>query len=250
MSEVVRFESDNLEQTTDNSHEIGRKILSELDEEWGNLEGLDIEERENFLKKVLQAYELLGEQEVFEQVDMMKVRATIDKHMQGITCDRLRKIGEEYMSGSREWEDADREMLEYMAQVLELEDVPEITYYDGEEQDLSGFCRKGEIHLSKDSRQVKTRVQLIAHESFHIFQEQHEQDNEYYKYNFRHYVPAGKDEEKYKNQLVEREAYIYGCAVSWMYDYSTSTNRVIDSRAEDRLRKQAVEDSIKVCGYN
>lgn len=191
--------------------------------------------------------EIVNESMIFENVDMDAVLDIVQGKFEGVTSEKMREIASYYFKDRKK---GDAEFLKYMSDVLELDSLPRLGEFDDDRWKVDALHRKGEIWLSHDLRRPIERIQLIAHESFHEYQKkekaiQNDARARMYEENYKNYIKASKDEKGYYDQLVEREAYIFGLAVSNFYNDVTRNNRQFHPREEEFLHKRAVKEALK-----
>lgn len=170
--------------------------------------------------------------QVFEQVDQSVIATTIAPFVEKIDTSLWDKLEKQRAT---DMEAADEATLEYLADILGLQGEIKLKYYDDE--DISWSAQL--VHQNREVRLNLARTHFdadaldsIAHEMFHeyqfseadrmrplygsgyLYENWAELPRGYlYDFNRRNYIRAESDYSGYTNQLIEREARTFACAI-------------------------------------
>ncbi len=179
-----------------------------------------------------QAYHDFLANQVFEQVDQSAIVATIAPFVEKIDTDFWDQLVKQRAT---DMEAADRAAIEYLADVLSLQDEMKLKYFDDVAISWSGqlahWKKEVRLNLARVNSDISA-LNSIAHEMFHEYQDceadrfgsiyNPDSMNEnwaelpracLYEFNNRNYIEAEKDYEAYRGQLIEQEARAFADAI-------------------------------------
>lgn len=156
--------------------------------------------------------ETVGEREVDQKNDISN---EVKDSLENFNQERWERMSPE------EQKEAITELRDCVATDLELDNKPEVKFYDvPDSTDFGGYSAKeNAIYINEyNMGDARETADTIAHESRHCWQHEHaenpqtEQDYEF-KENFEDYVSPSDDYQEYKNQPVEVDAKQYATEV-------------------------------------
>lgn len=246
---------------------FSREDWDNMETSLGNLRMMEEETRDERFDTVRERRKERLKREVFDEVDNDVMNELIRSYAEKLDVERLEEIRAEMMMVNNEI--GALKMVDYLTEVLELSEKPQIGYYDKLDGDARGSCtsRLGG-DLIKVSRKYATlynvsrQMETIAHECWHSYQHMVSdvgeggvwQDRcELYGYNFDNYVSGSTDFELYQKQLVEVEARAFGGALrERLKEYEPLTEEMerkvftdVDKREVNRVVDE-VMDKIKI----
>ena len=138
------------------------------------------------------------------------------------------------MTCGADMDDAEGFLASKIANAYGLKDVPDIIHLDADDADpegpdkMGGFDRDGNtIILYFGEGSIKSfydHVEVLSHELWHAKQYEMMHDGEergiLYKENLDHYIRGQMDEEGYRRQIIEAEAFDIGGSIAARYIYA------------------------------
>lgn len=149
---------------------------------------------------------------------------------------RLIEIGSDYEKNADVQASASA-LIDFFSEQYQLDEKPiPLIYSDSREKkggshDILGFVSINEENI----RSYDDLLGLVSHELWHARQREHRFDNPLYQKNLDMYVQASVDKKKYREQLVEKEAYYIEEQVRGAYirnDLREHPEKMVEARGE------------------
>lgn len=207
----TREEWDNMDTSAENLAEIAKENLRK-----------SIERNEAERKQRMEALR----QRVFEKVDLEEVEKLTGSYAEKAEAQRLSEV---YAAMAEDYQLGAEKMIDYMTEVLELAERPDIIYRGGMDGGIRGECQRRaggdliRVNAEYANRyNIGEQIETIAHECWHSYQHMvldtaegtvWADRRELYNYNLQNYVTDDVDQEAYRKQLIEEEAWSFGAKI-------------------------------------